>query len=243
MSKDQQLTEVFIEQVIRETKQGQTAPYLCKDDLGNDYFVKGSRATGIGLAKEWICGRLGLILGLPIPPFAIAWVDSQFVKFGKYELYEYNFASKVVSNIQDITLTTLKHVPQNVINDLYIFDYWIQNADRTLTEHGGNPNFFFSQGNGLAYVLDHNLAFDDKFDLNTHKTLHVCHSRQEWTSLVDIDRQTYTAKFDEALEQVDVIFKEIPDDWLTIITRDKLKKDMLSILQRYKQDKFWEDII
>lgn len=242
MTKDKLPEEIYIEQIIRETKQGQTSPYICKDDRSETYIVKGSRTTGLGLAKEWICARLGDVFGLPIPPFTIAWVDTPFIESG-YEMYEYNFASKFVKGIQDITLITLNQVPQNIVNDLYIFDYWIQNADRNLTESGGNPNLFVDQRNGEVYVLDHNLAFDETFSLEQHKSLHVCHCRQEWTSLVEVDKQSYTVRFDNALSQLDTIMEEIPDDWLMLTTREELKNSMFAILQRYKHDKFWEDII
>ncbi|EKO3640522.1 hypothetical protein M3898_000620 [Vibrio metschnikovii] len=242
MKKNEQPKEIYIEQIIRETNQGQTSPYLCKDDNSETYIVKGSRTTGLGLAKEWVCARLGEAFGLPIPPYTIAWVDSPFLESG-YGLYEYNFASKFISGIQDITLVTLKQVPQNIVNDLYIFDYWIQNADRNLTECGGNPNLFVDQRNGAVYVLDHNLAFDETFCVEQHKALHVCHCRQEWTSLIEVDRQTYTVRFEKALSLLDSIMEEIPDDWLVMTTREELKDSLLAILQRYKQDKFWEDII
>jgi len=58
---------VYIERIIRKMKQGQTGPYLCVGDNGNQYIVKGPNTTYRGLINEWVCGQLGKALGIPIP--------------------------------------------------------------------------------------------------------------------------------------------------------------------------------
>lgn len=139
--------EICITHVLREMKQGRTTPYLCKDDEDRQHIVKGENATIAGLVREWICAVIGTEFGLPIPDFSVAWADTPFQR--KRDLFEYNFASCFVENIQDVTPSILKGLNQDLLNDLYMFDYWILNADRNLTEHGGNPNFFVHQKTGI----------------------------------------------------------------------------------------------
>ncbi|MFI3120278.1 MAG: hypothetical protein QX203_09880 [Methylococcaceae bacterium] len=46
-----------------------------------------------------------------------------------------------------------------------IFDLWVENLDRTLTEKGGNPNLLWKTDESAGlYVIDHNLIFDDEFN-------------------------------------------------------------------------------
>ncbi|MEI8635068.1 hypothetical protein P4S72_29545 [Vibrio sp. PP-XX7] len=58
---------------------------------------------------------------------------------------------------------------------LFLFDYWIKNGDRNLTQNGGNPNLFIRSDLQSFIVLDHNLAFDVDHDetFNDLKGLHV----------------------------------------------------------------------
>jgi hypothetical protein len=50
--------------------QGITEPVFCRGEDGHEYVVKGSFAGHRALAAEWVAGRLGRLLGLPIPDFA-----------------------------------------------------------------------------------------------------------------------------------------------------------------------------
>ncbi|MDH8431332.1 hypothetical protein QIG28_27360, partial [Klebsiella pneumoniae] len=43
---------------------------------------------------------------------------------------------------------------------IYVFDKWVLNADRTLTDKGGNVNIIYDVGNDKYYLIDHNLSFD-----------------------------------------------------------------------------------
>ncbi|EGQ8175205.1 hypothetical protein KW507_22205 [Vibrio fluvialis] len=232
--------EICIAQIVRELKQGRTTPYLCKDDDKKQHVVKGKNATIKGLIHEWICAVLGTAFGLPIPDFSVAWADIPLRE--KRELFEYNFASSFVENIQDVTVSTLSELPINLINDLYVFDYWIKNADRNLTDLGGNPNFFIHQKTGNAYVMDHNLAFDDTFDIEQHKKLHVCAKRKQWSELFEVEKDRYIGLIENALTSLDEALNTIPDEWLERFSLDEIKQEVLPILNRYKEEGFWEAI-
>ncbi|MGA0506626.1 HipA family kinase, partial [Escherichia coli] len=42
---------------------------------------------------------------------------------------------------------------------IYVFDKWILNAERTLTDKGGNVNILYDMSNDNYYLIDHNLSF------------------------------------------------------------------------------------
>ncbi|CDT63844.1 conserved hypothetical protein [Vibrio coralliirubri] len=222
-------------------KQGRTEPYLCKADDGKMYVVKGSNATNEGLVKELIVASLGEKFGLPIPPFQIAWVDDLLVEYNSFDLEAgYCFASLYQPNIQEITYNQLKEVNRQQLRDLFVFDYWIRNNDRNLTEHGGNPNFFKDQSSKDTFVLDHNLSFAPDFEVSDHLSQHV--SSDSWGQLELLDRETYTEKFKEALEDIDSIIEAIPNDWLETYTTDTIETEIKVVLNKFLDDAFWEDI-
>ena len=153
---------IEIDRIIREMKQGQTVPYLCHGNDGNQYIVKGSSTTYRGLICEWVCGQLAKIIGLPVPDFEIVYIDRNLVEYEDYNLEEGDwFASKYEENIQDILFYQITSLDSKLLKLLFVFDYWIKNGDRTLTECGGNPNLFIRSDLCSFVVLDHNLAFDD----------------------------------------------------------------------------------
>lgn len=232
--------EIFITQIIRELKQGRTTPYLCKDDENKQHVVKGENATIKGLIYEWICAELGDAFGLPIPDFSVAWADTPLRD--KKDLFEYNFASSFVENIQDVTLATLETLPQQLINDLFVFDYWIKNGDRNLTASGGNPNFFVNQKTGEAFVMDHNLAFDDTFSVEMHNALHVCAAKKRWSPLFEVEKDRYIGLFEKALGSLNRALASIPDEWLERYPLEQIEAEVRTILTRYKNNEFWEAI-
>jgi hypothetical protein len=56
---------------------------------------------------------------------------------------------------------------------LLVFDWWVENADRSLSPHGGNPNLLWRASENKLLVIDHNLAFDADFDEASFFTTHV----------------------------------------------------------------------
>jgi hypothetical protein len=232
---------IEILKITRMMAQGRTNPYLCEGDDGKQYVVKGSSATCRGLVKEWIVAHLAKSFGLPIPDFKIAWVDDLLVEYSSFDLEAgYCFASSYKPNIQEITYNQIQKVPKQLLRDLFIFDYWIQNNDRNLTEKGGNPNFFLEQKTKETCVVDHNLAFADDFKIDEHKEQHV--SSGSWDGLDLVDKDTYTEKFQNALQDIDNIISEIPEEWLEMYPIDTIRTEITLVLQKFLDEPFWEDI-
>lgn len=216
-------------EIMGRSQQGRTQPYICRCDDGGVYFVKGRTATRKGLINEWLCANLAQAFGLPIAPFSIATVP--------YELVEADtagflrdlgagavFASQRVDGAE-LTHSQVEHVPSAVQNDVLMFDWWVRNQDRCLTEHGGNVNLLWlysrqpdltssnPQGSGLK-VFDHNLAFDGDFS----KT-HFCNGHVFSTKIPEIfsnfvTRRFYSERYAAALSRVwDSACGKLPHEW------------------------------
>lgn len=208
---------IQIVEVIGRSSQGVTRPFVCRGDDDEVYYVKGSGSGRRSQICEWIAGRLGETLGLPIPPFAIVEVPSELIELGGMpDLAELGkgpaFGSRRHSLIE-LPHSAVDEVPLEVQCDVLTFDWWIHNGDRTLTATGGNPNLFWDPADAALLVLDHNQAFDPDFDPADFRRFHAF-GRQIPALFEDLVRRVYYAKrLELALERWDTIVSEIPPDW------------------------------
>lgn len=226
-------------------KQGQTGPYLCVDDGGIQYIVKGPNTTYRGLIHEWVCGKLGKAIGLPVPDFEIAYIDRRLLEFGEYALKEGEwFASKYEENIQDVPYQKLSELDADRLKLLFLFDYWIKNGDRCLTENGGNPNLFIRSDLQSFIVLDHNLAFDTDHDRDFHnlKKIHVGSTIwfSEQRSL--IDQEIYEKLLEECFGKLGSILDSVPEEWFENCGVDGIAESIRVTLSRFRTPEFWEGI-
>ena len=161
---------IEIIEIIRPADQGMTRPFLCNASDGNAYYVKGRAASVSGLRKEWLGAHLAQAFRLPVPPFQIALLDDRLVNnYNCATASElkggYVFASKQVQSVTELKFETVKKIDAQLQINVLIFDLWVENLDRTLTEKGGNPNLLWKTDESAGlYVIDHNLIFDDKFN-------------------------------------------------------------------------------
>lgn len=237
---------LYIEEIIRKMEQGKTEPYLCRDSIQDMYVVKRLTATFDGCIKEWICARLAKEFGLPIPPFSLAEIDEYLIEYNTEHRNNLGegiaFASKFVEDLQEVNYSLLDEAQIEVLKDLYIFDYWIKNADRTLSESGGNPNLFYKQSTNEVIVIDHNLAFDSTFKVEDHESIHV--SARFWPRQLGLfDKGDYKNRMSHAISFWDEIINEIPIEWLELIPdSDGFFARLKVVLEKFKNDEFWEVI-
>ena len=117
--------------------------------------------------------------GLPIAEYAIADVPDTLIALGvRTDLRKdlgsgFVFASRLVPHALELTPTTRDLVPDNVAMDVLVFDWWLKNEDRHLTESGGNPNLLWDTSGEKLTVIDHNLAFDPDFNVVNFLDSHV----------------------------------------------------------------------
>lgn len=162
-------------EIVRRMEQGRTLPFLVRTEDDRLYVAKGRSATAAGLAAEWVCAHLGVAAGLPIPPFALLDVPKELVEAFGAEAAELGagiaFGSLLQGAVQELPAGRVARIGVELRRRLLAFDWWVENADRTLSERGGNPNLLWSEAGGGLWVIDHNLAFDAQFD---EQALRMC---------------------------------------------------------------------
>lgn len=208
-----------IVEIIRPAKQGFTTPFLCRASDYKAYFVKGYAATVAGLMREWLGAHLATTFGLPVPPFAIAYLDESLVKaFGGQATSAlkggYVFASRQVLAANELKFDTVKKIDLNLKLRVLIFDLWVQNVDRTLTETGGNPNLLWKADESGLYVIDHNLIFDQDFDKSSFWNAHVFKSDFINKQIDWIERNEFESHMQKALENWQQAMDTMPVEWL-----------------------------
>ncbi|MDE2150081.1 MAG: hypothetical protein KGJ55_09710 [Gammaproteobacteria bacterium] len=240
---------VTIVEVTKRSKQGRTQPYICRGDDGETYFVKGRAATRVGLAAEWICARLGERFGLSIAPYEIAVVPEILVEsdatgwladlgFGPV------FASRRVEAVE-FTEAHRDQLPGDRCADVAVFDWWVRNADRTLTVYGGNPNLLWNPtGDGSLVVIDHNLAFDPDFSETEFLDTHVFSDCMRQVLSDFVARRDYVTRLADALIAWGDICAMIPDPWRYIDSEMTTAADlpidrMFRLLNRLHDESFW----
>ncbi|WP_340678221.1 HipA family kinase [Paraglaciecola sp.] len=238
---------INIIEIKQKMTQGKTEPWLCLGDDDNQYVVKRLNATFKGCLYEWIAANLGERYGLAIPVCALVYVDKSLVEYDIDLLVGLGngigFGSTLKPCLIEVNVNLLRKANPQILKDLFMFDYWVNNGDRTLTESGGNPNLYFNLSTSSLVVFDHNLAFDQDFSVEDHKNLHVSSFLfRGQTDLFEptIERPEYERKFTQALSGLDAIIATIPDEWLKEIPDALGEIERIRVvLGAFKHDDFW----
>lgn len=205
-------------EIISRSEQGATRPFLCRGEDGLLYYVKGRYAGYRTLCCEWVAGRLGRLVDLPIPHFCVAEVPDHLVQdCARADARDLGaglvFASQLVEDGQEITFTDVEQIDLELRRKVLLFDWWVRNEDRSLTEFGGNPNLLLTARDRSLRVFDLNLAFDDTFNEVGFWKSHVfTGSVPSWP---DDFKAQMTERMRLALTELPVIWREMPEEWLS----------------------------
>lgn len=209
---------LVITEILTRSEQGATRPFVCRGDDDELYFVKGNFAGSRAMCCEWVAGRLAGVLGLPTPEIRIAEVPPELVAgSSRSDVADLGwgpvFASRMIVDAQEVTLPDVDRVPLDLQRLVLLFDWWVLNEDRTLTEFGGNPNLVWSNETGGLRVFDLNLAFDASFSPGRFWQLHAFRAAAgpDWGSGYWAEAED---KLGNALSKLDEIWQELPEDWL-----------------------------
>jgi hypothetical protein len=239
---------VEIVEVLRRSDQGITKPFICRGDDGDIYFVKGLDAGRRSQICEWIAGRLAVLVGLPIAPFEIVQVPDELMNAG-FDLDLTGLGSGPAfgsrkRRITELTASGVEEVPQDLQQDVLIFDWWVHNADRCLGEEGGNPNLFWAPGGQGLVVIDHNQAFDLTATRDEFVNYHAFREQAHELSGDFFRRDEYTQRFANALDAWDEILAEIPEAWWYLDAEMTVPVDfdtdtVYGLLKGFERDEFW----
>lgn len=241
---------ITAQEIIRQSQQGVSVqPFLVRADDGQTYFVKGlARAGGPALISEAIAAEIGRHLGLPIPPWRIMDIPQALIDFSAANNAQDlaggpAFASLQVENAAELMWSKVNDIPVELRKAVLLFDWWIQNGDRTLGEAGGNVNLLLDPKGELA-VIDHNAAFDLTLTHGEFQRYHV------FRDLLGADRDNllarldYEPQLDAALNDWSRIVTLLPEEWIyrdadQIDETEPTLQQRLHILERYRDERFW----
>lgn len=218
-----------------------TKPFICVGDDDQTYFVKGKAAGRRSLIAEFVCGRLAESFGLPVAPFEIVEVDERLVEMSRLpDAAELGrglaFGSKSVRHAQDLHFHQVSRLDLNLRKDVLVFDWWVRNGDRCMTERGGNPNLLWSSLNERLVVIDHNLAFEEDFDRTSFAANHIFSGciNEVFNDL--IEQINYAKRLNETLVTLETILDAVPEDWWwagegvpALLSREKIRKVLGSV--------------
>lgn len=125
-------------------------PFLCKCADGRTCYVKNVRAPGRwGLACEVVAATIAReVFDLPVPHWGLYHLSNALVanclRDDRSELAAGTvFGSQVVTCTQEFGFTHRARVPESLRARILLFDYWVQNDDRRISESGGNSNLLW----------------------------------------------------------------------------------------------------
>ena len=238
---------VQIDEIVGESIQGLSGGvFRCIGDDGASYFLKGLGVGRPDLAKEWICANLARAFGLPVADFALADVCEIMYEAFHPDLqrrigYGTCFVSREVHQIEWFNPAAMTpKVPEQLQNDLLVFDRWIRNGDRT----EGNPNVLWETRWEKLVVIDHNMAFDEDFTTESFFKHHLFNASREriCTDLATIAE--YKERMETALTDFQLWAETAQKEWswrdLEETREFELDSDSLfAILNEYSTDQFW----
>jgi hypothetical protein len=238
---------VQIVEVLGRAAQGITQPFICRGEDDQLYFVKGRHAGRRSLVAEWLGSAMAEAFGLPVAPFRIAEVAVELIDVGPPYFGElgagYAFASRAVPNALEMSWSLLGNVDPELQLDVIVFDWWVRNQDRMLTEVGGNPNLLWEPAASRMLVIDQNQAFDPVFDKSTFLELHAF--SRIWHQVYEdfVTRQVYEMRMQNALEQFEAACDKMPDSWSVVgddVPLGFTADEAYSLLLTYRHDDFWK---
>lgn len=238
---------IQIVEILGRSIQGVTNPFYCRCEDGEAYFVKGIGAGKQSLISEYVAGRLARAFGLPVPDFDIVDVPPELIEWSaRDDAHELGaglaFGSRELPHVQEFSFSHISHVPEQTRKDVALFDWWVHNADRTLTAKGGNPNLLWDQEHSRLAVIDHNQAFDADFDPQRFAELHVFH--ESFLAALDdlVERETCRDRLAAAFAEFDLACNNVPPEWWVVdngvptsFNRDATKR----FLGRFMDNDFW----
>ena len=228
-----------ITQVIRRTDQGATRPFICRADDDHIYYVKGRSASSGERIREWMGTQLAQAFGLPAPPMRLLEIPQTLFKSldtaTARDLGQgYAVGSRQVQAVSELRHDEIPLIPTTLQQAILLFDYWVQNEDRTLSALGGNPNLLLNKTTSALFAIDYNLILPDTFDAALFWQTHVFrHARHH--PIGQTQQQQLEHKRQQALSQWETAWQQLPEEWLD----DNLSTgifDEITIKQRLQHD-------
>lgn len=247
------MSYIQIQQIIRQSEVGVTQPFLCIAKNGITYLVKSlAGMPPRELVYEWVCAKLAISFGLPCPEPCIMCDFGMLYQLGRYGSWQYNsdyaFASPIVEGAMELNYAQAEKLAEDFKCRLFVFDYWVQNHDRVLSNKGGRINLLFDGLHEAPVVIDHNQAMDPLFDAKKFSREHVFgYDNRPSFGLDLVHREEMEHLMAVSLAELDNIVAAMPEEWRSDANEELGGKDIIDnmirpILERYTTPAFWQDV-
>lgn len=194
-------------------------PFICRTEEGRKIYIKPFGSHPKSFIYEWIGGRLAYRMGLPVADMEIVEVPSLLAKANRNVDWKdfksgVGFGSYAVGqDYRDLQSSDLTKLNKELLAEVLLFDYWIKNQDRQMGPVGGNPNTMVHYDRNEFYLIDHDNAFDQTFDMKLFSQLHIGRNQREYWLKAD-RREAWAKKVEASLKHLDDFWEELPEDWL-----------------------------
>lgn len=247
------IKEIEIIEVLGRSTQGATKPFLCRGIDGHTYYVKGHSAGRASLIRELLASQFAVLMNIPIAPFAIVDVPEELIlpRF-RADIRDLGhglaFGSQVSQHVVELSYSQLQNalfderISRQTAKDIFMFDWWTCNEDRTLFDGAGNPNLLWDHQADRLVVIDHNLAFDTDFQSDSALQFHVFADAGRQVFSDFIDQQCYCARFQKALDFFDAALANIPAEWFWVdhdVPAAFSIETARTMLGQFETDGFW----
>ena len=142
---------------------GSSTPIVVQSADGQQYLVKlkGGQSGSFSYINEWIAGRLGVALGLPVSVPHTIWIDETLETGGIHEevkdlihkSFGLNLAFPFFENAVPCSAKTAHVAYDDVVQKLFAYDVFLLNTDRTAQ----NPNLL--ELDGRVFSFDYETSF------------------------------------------------------------------------------------
>jgi hypothetical protein len=241
---------VDIVSIVGRAEEGMTRPFICQGNDGKQYYVKGKEATINGLRSELLAAQIALDLFLPIPRFAIVYVDEVMIKYSNFKDIDQLgcglvWGMETVAFVNTIQYSQAQKIDEQLQNKILLFDWFIKNDDRSLGEDGlGNANLLWKWDTQQLIVIDHNLAFDDGFDVDHFWNWHIFRKNPIEVFTKDFRRENEPLLL-SCISKIDEYFSAMPESWIMDDGfnryRDNAKRKLLQV--KDEPENFWRGMV
>lgn len=122
--------------------------------------------------------------------------------------------SKQVTSVTELKYETVKNINTQLKLSVLIFDLWLENEDRTLSEKGGNPNLLWKTDDSSLYVIDHNMIFEDAFNKAEFWKTHVFRSQLDHKQYDIFEAGAFETQMHNSLASWETAWHNMPSEWI-----------------------------
>ena len=229
-----------ITQIIRRTDQGATRPFICRADDGEICYVKGKSASTGERIREWMGANLASVFGLAVPEMALLEVPYSLVDRSSSEVKAdlgmgYAVGSRQILSVHELRYEEVALIPVATQRQVLLFDYWVGNEDRTLSEFGGNPNLLWRSSDKTLYAIDYNLILQNDFDSQAFWATHAFAKSAGLEKLDATEQKCYQEQLNQVLKLWPMFWQQLPESWLDE-NESTAAFDALAVLKQLQDD-------